>query len=169
MDCLWDVSRRVKDVSEDFGRSNRKCEDAIYIDEENSKRIWFGVIEIKFAAILVQRLVGTGSTLKVLGVENSLTSRKSCIVQNKMEKPRCQNIFSEMILQESQMENGSIPFSILWLSVADYLTQSAVKVSKCVYSNVKQYKVEQSPGLVELMARTVSKNPSVFQFSVLSS
>lgn len=66
------------------------------------------------------------------------------------------------------MENGAIPFSMLWLS-AEYLTQIALQFRICKGSNVKKYRLGQSPELTELMVRAVTKNPSSFYISVLSS
>lgn len=67
------------------------------------------------------------------------------------------------------MENGAIPFSMLWLSAAEYFTQIALKFRICKGSNMKKYRLGKSPELAELMVRAVTKNPSSFYISVLSS
>lgn len=38
------------------------------------------------------------------------------------------------------MKNGAIPFSMLWLSAADYLTETAVELIKCIKFNMKKYR-----------------------------
>ena len=66
------------------------------------------------------------------------------------------------------MKNRVIPFSMLLLPAAEYLTQIAVKFRKCKASNMKKYRPGQSPELAELMIWTMTKYSSFFYISILS-